>query len=319
MAHEVFISYASADRAVGNAICHMLEARGHRCWIAPRDITPGREWAEAIIEGINGARVFVIVFSTRSNGSQQVLREIERAVNKGLVVIPFRIEDVAPSASLEYYMGVPHWLDALNPPMDQHIEELCNVVSGVLASEGRDAAPPPAPFLRQKKLDPAALAGVAALVAIPGVAALLGSDPPWPVGMGYMSCALVAAAAGLGRMGSLEPARMPRWGKRLAQAAFVLALIAYVALLSRFVEQIPRTDIRVVTGFTCTEDARLVYGSACPALPRDALRDAEWEATMLWTSGSVTLVRLGLVGAWLSFVAGLGLAAASLTSRRIAR
>ena len=52
-------------------------------------------------QAIGGARVMVVVFSHHSNSSPQVMREVERAVHAGLAVLPFRIEDVAPSGSLD--------------------------------------------------------------------------------------------------------------------------------------------------------------------------------------------------------------------------
>jgi hypothetical protein len=96
MAHDVFISYSSEDKPVADAACSTLEGRGIRCWIAPRDIRPGQDWGEAIIEGISQARVMVLVFSGHANHSPQVIREVERAVHRGLVIIPLRIEAVVP-------------------------------------------------------------------------------------------------------------------------------------------------------------------------------------------------------------------------------
>ena len=40
----------------------MLESNGVRCWIAPRDVTPGMEWSECIIDAIEECRVMVLVF-----------------------------------------------------------------------------------------------------------------------------------------------------------------------------------------------------------------------------------------------------------------
>jgi hypothetical protein len=55
MAHDAFISYAGEDRVIAEAACHALEARGIRCWMAPRDLLAGKDYPEAIIDGINGA------------------------------------------------------------------------------------------------------------------------------------------------------------------------------------------------------------------------------------------------------------------------
>jgi hypothetical protein len=35
MLHGVFISYSNKDKAVADAVCHALEDRKIRCWIAP--------------------------------------------------------------------------------------------------------------------------------------------------------------------------------------------------------------------------------------------------------------------------------------------
>ena len=104
--YDVFISYSKYDKSVANAACATLEQRGIRCWIAPRDIVPGSDWTEAIIEGIEACRVLVLIYSANSNQSRQVVREVERAVNKGLAIIPFRLEDTPLSRGLEYCISL---------------------------------------------------------------------------------------------------------------------------------------------------------------------------------------------------------------------
>ena len=133
--HDVFISYAAPDKPVGDAACATLEANGIRCWIAPRDILPGIDRGEAIIEAINQARIFILVFSNHANSSYEVKREVERAVHKGLAIIPFRIEDVPMSKSLEYFISVPHWLDALTPPLHRHLLRLAENVHSLLTGQ----------------------------------------------------------------------------------------------------------------------------------------------------------------------------------------
>lgn len=128
MAHDVFISYSHHDKAAADAVCAKLEQHQIRCWIAPRDVVPGIEWADCIINAIHGTRVMVLVFSSNANESPQIRKEVERAVNKGVVIVPLRIEDVVPTRSLEYFMSNVHWLDALTPPLDQHLEHLAGTV-----------------------------------------------------------------------------------------------------------------------------------------------------------------------------------------------
>ncbi|MBI3515706.1 MAG: SUMF1/EgtB/PvdO family nonheme iron enzyme, partial [Proteobacteria bacterium] len=147
MAHDVFISYSSKDKPVADAACAALEAAGIRCWIAPRDIMPSMEWGEAIVDAIAGCRLMLLVFSQSANESPQIRREVERAVNKGVPVLPLRIEDVAPTKSLEYFMGTVHWLDALTPPLQEHLQRLTQAVSALLQIDiaARPAPAPPTP------------------------------------------------------------------------------------------------------------------------------------------------------------------------------
>ena len=130
--HDVFLSHSAKDKPVADAICAKLEQSGIRVWIAPRDIQPGANWGEAIIEALEGCRAMVIVFSASANASPQVLREVERAVGKGVAVIPFRIENVVPSKAMEYFLSSPHWLDAMSPPLEGHIDELVASVGALM-------------------------------------------------------------------------------------------------------------------------------------------------------------------------------------------
>ena len=133
MAHDVFISYAIDDKITAEAVCSALEARRVRCWIAPRDVQPGMDYAEAIVRAIGESHVLVLVFSGHSNQSPQVRREIEQAVNKGIAILPFRIEDVPPSPALDFFIRTAHWLDALTPPLRRHLQHLADTVESLLS------------------------------------------------------------------------------------------------------------------------------------------------------------------------------------------
>lgn len=126
MAGEVFVSYSQPDHDCAFEVTQQLEASGLNVWIAPRNVSPAADWAEAIIDAISNARVMVLIFSRSSNGSPQVRREVERAVHKQLRILPVRIEDVVPSGSLEYFLSTQHWLDAFPPPRERHYAKLCD-------------------------------------------------------------------------------------------------------------------------------------------------------------------------------------------------
>jgi hypothetical protein len=137
MAHDVFISYSAKDKATADGVCATLEAKGIRCWIAPRDMLPGIDWGEAIIEAIKASRVMILVFSSNANDSQHIKREVEWAVSKEIPIIPLRIEKVDPSCSLEYFIGPVHWVDALTPPLENHLQNLAETVRLLLSRIGK--------------------------------------------------------------------------------------------------------------------------------------------------------------------------------------
>ncbi len=157
MPRDVFVSYSVPDRDCAFELVARLESGGLSVWIAPRDISPAAEWAEEIIDAISSARLMVLVFSSHSNASPQVRREVERAVHKQLPVLPFRLEDVVPSKSLEYFLSSQHWLDGFPPPREPHYERLCALVA---ARVNTSVSAPPSPSIPA----PAAEAAVPAAV-----------------------------------------------------------------------------------------------------------------------------------------------------------
>ncbi len=166
---DVFISYASSDRAVADSVCIALERAGVRCWIAPRDVTPGEFYAESIVHAIDSAKVVVLVLSQNAAVSQHVLREVERASSKRHLVVSFRI-DLAPlPAGLEYFLNTSQWLDASATGVERALPKLVDAVQRGVAhaadpatrSEPRAAVAPPA--RKRRRLMLVALAAITAV------------------------------------------------------------------------------------------------------------------------------------------------------------
>ncbi|MCK5132432.1 MAG: toll/interleukin-1 receptor domain-containing protein [Candidatus Sabulitectum sp.] len=121
---RIFITHSSHDSATATEIRDYLEANGIQCWMAPRDIPIGEEWAKGILNGINTASGMLLVFSSNSNDSSQVRREIERAIHNDIPIYPVRIEDVQPSDAMEYYISSNHWMDAFGDNIDANLSKL---------------------------------------------------------------------------------------------------------------------------------------------------------------------------------------------------
>ena len=77
----------------------------------------------------HGSKLLILIFSSYSNNSKQIAREISLAFNSEVTVIPFRIEDIEPKGAMKYYLLNTHWQDALTPPMENHIKKLIEIAS----------------------------------------------------------------------------------------------------------------------------------------------------------------------------------------------
>src|SRR5947207_1993733 len=152
MAHDIFISHSSKDKTIADAMCATFEANGMRCWVAPRDVPPGAAWGAAIVEAIQNSRVMLLIFSDNANTSGQIAREVERAADYGITIVPIRVEDVAPAQSLQYFLSNIHWLDALSPPLERRLQEIAAKIKSMLGHEGAIASPLIAPQLHPKAI-----------------------------------------------------------------------------------------------------------------------------------------------------------------------
>lgn len=125
---NVMISYSHNDKKYADMIVSILEQNKIACWIDYRDATPGVNYAESIVKAIKNASFVVVVLSDSSIQSPQVLNEINAAVNNGKVIIPFKIDAAMLNDNLEYYLGKTHWLEAITPPIENHINRLADTI-----------------------------------------------------------------------------------------------------------------------------------------------------------------------------------------------
>lgn len=130
MRKHVFISYASKELKKAEEICNFLESNGIPCWIAPRNILPGAEYGEEIINGIENSIAFILLYSEASNASQHVLREVERAVAKKIPLIAYKLDNAPLSKSLEYFLLSNQWLDAT--VKGNHMDELYKSIQQIM-------------------------------------------------------------------------------------------------------------------------------------------------------------------------------------------
>ena len=142
----VFVSHVAEDREAAMQVVGELEQAGMRCWIAPRNVRPGKPFDDEIADAIENCQAMLLIFSNRCNDSEYIRREITFAGDTGKAVIPFRIEDAFPKRGLRVRLADLHWVDAF-PQRENAIEEVIRVVQplAAVATPARSDAPSIAP------------------------------------------------------------------------------------------------------------------------------------------------------------------------------
>jgi TolB-like protein/Tfp pilus assembly protein PilF len=130
---DVFISYASQDAAVANAVVGTLERSGIKCWIAPRDVPAGAPYADGIIHAINGSKALVLVLSKNAVSSPHVGKEVERASSKRRPIVVFRTDATPLTPSLEYFLSESQWIEAGAGAADAASAKLIEAVQRLIA------------------------------------------------------------------------------------------------------------------------------------------------------------------------------------------
>jgi tetratricopeptide (TPR) repeat protein/TolB-like protein len=139
LTRSVFISYATADRKQALAVCKAIERRGTKCWIASRDVAPGENYQEAIVQAIRNARTMVLVFSSAANNSDEIKKELSLASRYRISVIALRIEDIEPSDAFAYELSTRQWIDAFEG-WDRSIDSLVGRIGQIANGEPAGAA-----------------------------------------------------------------------------------------------------------------------------------------------------------------------------------
>ena len=175
MKHDVFISYSSKNKKVADAMCHVLEEHGIKCWIAPRDIPGGADYGDLIDDAIQNCRIFIIIFSKPASLSHFVSAELNLAFSGGKHIIPYRIDETQLKGSMRLYLNQMHWIDAF-PDAEARFKDLVKVISNSLGinpnpiptPESSPIPPrpiPPKPIWQRYRI-PLIIAGVLCIIAV---------------------------------------------------------------------------------------------------------------------------------------------------------
>jgi hypothetical protein len=110
-ASHIFICFSSKDEAVALEVVRFLEADGLNCWISSRDVPPGQNYQETIVQALESARAIVFLFSDSSSKSGEIKKELSLGGSFKVPVFPLRLSPVMPSGALRYELATRQWID----------------------------------------------------------------------------------------------------------------------------------------------------------------------------------------------------------------
>lgn len=179
---NVFISYSTKQAETANRVCAYLEQNGHPCWIAPRNIRPGYNYAAEIVHGISDCDYLLLLASADTNASNYVLNEVTMAFDRGKKIIPFKLQNIDFSDEFQFFLGSTHWIDAwpdINAGLLQLVQTL-GAGSAPRPQPNPNPQPQPQPQPKPEMRDPGAAAPAYAGEKTARGAAPVWQNPPQP-------------------------------------------------------------------------------------------------------------------------------------------
>lgn len=131
----VFLSHSSEDIEIVKRIKGSIEKNGIKTWFSEDDIKYGDSYAKAIEDAISKASCFLAILSSNSVQSKWVEKEIDRALNHGVVVIPLLVNDIKLPEAYSFYLTNNQFCRLSNlttESFDNQMMKIINVIKSTL-------------------------------------------------------------------------------------------------------------------------------------------------------------------------------------------
>ena len=183
MAGEIFISYRRADQAWAQLLHSQLRAEGVEAWYDAQ-VGAGQDWRIATAKALESSRIFVLLFSENAAQSSDIAKELAAATLEKKLIIPVRLQNIAPKGAFLYELASRNWVNAYEDT-EAKLAELAKGLAHLVRTGARDESVlpfdradgggrTPTTAARKSTRTPAIIATAAALViAVSGIAAWL--------------------------------------------------------------------------------------------------------------------------------------------------
>lgn len=109
---DAFISYSTKDKDFADKVCHELESKDFKCWIAPRNLKADVSYHDQIKSAIALARCLVLIFSENAQNSRFVKNELHTAFEMSKDIIALRSDSSFADDDFSNLLEDAKWFDA---------------------------------------------------------------------------------------------------------------------------------------------------------------------------------------------------------------
>jgi len=111
MAGEIFISYRRADQVWARLLHDQLRAEGVQAWYDAH-VGAGEDWRITTAKALEASKIFVLLFSENAAESSDIAKEMAAAVLEKKLIVPVRLENIAPKGAFLYELASRNWVNA---------------------------------------------------------------------------------------------------------------------------------------------------------------------------------------------------------------
>jgi len=136
MAGEIFISYRRADQAWARLLHAQLRGEGVEAWYDAH-VAPGEDWRVATAKALEASHIFVLLFSSNAAESSDIAKELAAATLEKKLIIPVRLENIAPKGAFLYELASRNWVNAYENT-EAKLAELARGLAHLVKTGARD-------------------------------------------------------------------------------------------------------------------------------------------------------------------------------------
>ncbi|MFN6485259.1 MULTISPECIES: TIR domain-containing protein [unclassified Nostoc] len=137
---RVFVSYASADKAIARVIVEGLRSRNINVWLDDYELYPGTHWTESIRFAVSASAYFLLLLSKNLVNSHWVSKETEAVLkelqNRDITFLPVLLEDCEIPSLLATYQ----FFD-MRSGIEENLEKLVNALSSTVEIDFEKLSP----------------------------------------------------------------------------------------------------------------------------------------------------------------------------------